>query len=61
MLRDANEARESRGAQHIGKQEHTVSMRGRGLWADMQRIYTAGFWTGRVATSIRCFGKLASS
>ena len=30
-------------AQHTGKQEHTVSMRGRGSWADMERIYTAVF------------------
>ena len=43
-------------AQHTGKQEHTVSMRGRGSWADMQRIYTSGFLTGRVATSIKCLG-----
>ena len=43
-------------AQHTGKQEHTVSMRGRVSWADMQRIYTAGFLTGRVATSIKYLG-----
>ena len=30
-------------AQHTGKQEHTVSMRGRGSWADMQRIHTSVF------------------
>ena len=40
-------------AQHTGKQEHTVNVRGRGSWADMQRIYTAVFLTGRVATSIK--------
>ena len=28
-------------AQNIDNQEHTVSMRGRGSWADMQRIRTA--------------------
>ena len=48
-------------AQHTGKQEHTLSMRGRGSWADMQRIYTSGFFTGRVATSIKYLGVLASS
>ena len=31
-------------AQHTGKQEHIVSMRGRVSWADMQRIYTAFFF-----------------
>ena len=43
-------------AQHAGKQEHTVSMRGRGSWADMQRMYTSGFLTGRVTTSIKYLG-----
>ena len=43
-------------AQHTGNQEHIVSMRGRHSWADMQRIYTAGFLTGRVATSITYLG-----
>ena len=40
----------------FGKQEHTVSVRGRDSWADMQRIYTAGFLTARVATSIKYLG-----
>ena len=43
-------------AQHTGKQEHTVSMWGRGSWADMQRIYTAGLLTGGVVTSIKYLG-----
>ena len=47
-------------AQHTGKQEHTLSMRGRGSWADMQHIYTPGFLTGRVATSIKYLGCSAS-
>ena len=40
-------------AWHTGKQEHTVSVRGRGSWDDVQRICTAVFLTGRVATSIK--------
>ena len=31
-------------------------MRGRSSWADMQRIYTSGSLTGRVATSITNLG-----
>ena len=43
-------------AQHTGKQEHTGCKRGGSSWADMQRIETAGFLTGREATSIKYFG-----
>ena len=43
-------------AQNVDKQEHTVSMRGRGAWTEMQRVYQPGFLTGQVATSIKYLG-----
>ena len=43
-------------AQNVDKQEHTVSMRGRGAWTEMQRVYQPGFLTGQVAASIKYLG-----
>ena len=48
-------------AQHTGKQEHTVSMRGRGSWDDVQRICTAGFFDRSSSHEHQMFGELASS